>query len=214
MSGVLGSRHTPSSFPSPLPQITNDRATGRPVVGDLFADFDFERLPDAVNQPTFARLSAFLRDDMGRSDLIPAQPQTMRQLVEDMKKVNTSRTLCWLLAAEDAVAASASDAMGEFGSTRRVFARCAPAVVAKVDRALEMEEDVAVPPEVRSRPGLRDWLRGLGLENLEPVLQDIAESPLDVKAGFEAGLLDREMLVAKGFKLLQAARLELEAKKL
>ena len=85
---------------------------------------------------------------------------------------------------------------------------------AKVDRALEMEEDVAVPPEVRSRPGLRDWLRGLGLENLEPVLQDIAESPLDVKAGFEAGLLDREMLVAKGFKLLQAARLELEAKKL
>ena len=192
-------------------------------MGDLFADFDFERLPDAVNQPTFARLSAFLRDDMGRSDLIPAQPHTVRQLVEDMKRFNTSRTLCWLLAAEDA-AASASDAMAEFGSTQRVFARCAPAVAAKVDRALEMmaeadaaedaAEDAAAPPGDESALELGEWLRGLQLQDMEAVLQEIAASPLDVKAGFEAGMLDKDMLVAKGFKLLQAVRLELEAKKL
>ena len=217
----MSSVHAIPPLPSPLPQITNDRATGRPVVGDLFADAGlFDRLPDAVNQPTFAWLSAFLRDDMGRSDLIPAQPHTVRQLVEDMKKFNTSRTLCWLLAAEDAVAASASDAMAEFGSTQRVFARCAPAVAAKVDTALEMmaeadaAEDAAAPRGDGSALGLGEWLRGLRLQSLEPVLQEIADSPLDIKLGFEAGHLSTGVLVEMGVKRLPALRLESEARKL
>lgn len=117
-----------------------------------------------------------------------------------------------LLAAENA--AAASDATTEVGSTQRIFARCASAVAAKVDKALEMEEDAAAPRGAGSGPRLGDWLRDLQLQDMEPVLQEIAASPLDIKLGFEAGLLNSEMLVAQGFNKLQVARLGVEAKKL
>jgi hypothetical protein len=58
--------------------------SGRPVVGDLFASFDFGQLPNAVNRPTYERLRAFLRDDLKQPGLVPAE-MTVRAVVDDIK---------------------------------------------------------------------------------------------------------------------------------
>jgi hypothetical protein len=99
-------------------------------VGNLFASFDFDQLPNVVNMPAYERLCAFLRD-LKRAELVPPA-LSVRAVVEAIKKFNTSGTLCWLLARDPSGSRTAQAGLGDFGATQRVFAHCAPAIFAKV----------------------------------------------------------------------------------
>lgn len=107
------------------------------MVANLFKSFSCAQLPDAVNRPTYDRLCAFLRDDLKRGDLVPDEPETVRHVIEAIMKF-TRNTLCWLLASS-----GTADPMADFGLKQRVFARCAPAVLAQVEKAVK---EFAEPP--------------------------------------------------------------------
>ena len=196
--------------------------SGGPVVGDLFQKFDFGQLPNAVNMPTYDRLCAFLRDDLKRAELVPPL-SSVREVVEDIKKFNTSGTLCWLLAQETQGAANAQDAMGAFGSAQRVFAHCAKAVFAKVEMAVAAiprenpaGRATAVGSGARSAssaaaPGNGDllpWLEVRRLERVAPALQALDVCSVDeLFFGVERGLVTPNELVANGASMLAAMRL-------
>lgn len=102
-------------------------------MGDLFADFDFDQLPNAVNQPTYDRLCRFLQTGLSQAHLVPPV-MTVRAIVDSVKKFNTSATLCWLLAGGVGGEKSEwDDGLDAFGLTQRVFAQCAGAVLKKVE---------------------------------------------------------------------------------
>lgn len=126
------------------------------MISDLFATFDMAQLPNAVNEPTLARLTRFIHEDLRKPDVQPIR-YTVRELVNELCKFNTSGTLCWLLttttleypAQQDAphgtsglaVANGGSDtttdvAMRKMAATQRVFAHCARPVVAQVEAVL------------------------------------------------------------------------------
>lgn len=143
-------------------QVASD-AAGRIVIADLFATFDMTRLPDAVNAPTLARLTRFIHDRLGYSDVEPTR-YTVRELVTELCKFNTSGTLCWTMAGgtpgqhhagsgahggtpghdgthggtQTAVsrATTTGNAMNEMASAQRVFAHCAQPVVEQVETVL------------------------------------------------------------------------------
>jgi hypothetical protein len=114
-------------------------------VGDLFADFDFDQLPDAVNQPTYDRLCHFLQSGLKQADLVPPV-MTVRAIVNSIKKFNTSATLCWLLAGGVGGERSAwDDGLDAFGLTQRVFAQCAGAVLKRVQATVAAATSAAEP---------------------------------------------------------------------
>lgn len=96
--------------------------------------------------PTYERLCDFLRDDLKRPELAPA-PLSVREVVKAIKKFNTSGTLCWLLAREMSGGSDAEEGLSDLGSTQRVFAHCAKAVIAKVEAAVAVtvRPDTAPP---------------------------------------------------------------------
>ena len=195
-------------------QITAD-PSGRPVVGDLFTSFDFGRLPDIVNIPTHERLCAFVCDDLKRPELAPAK-RTVRGVVEDIKKINTSNTLCWVLAKELRGSSEGQDGgLGDFGSAQRVFAHCAKAVADKVEAAAaEQRADTPRERVATTSYGLGQWLRALQLDEFESILRQIgAVDAQDVRDGFACGHITQEMLEAEGLKPLRVMRLRREASK-
>lgn len=197
------------------PQITSS-ASGRPVVGDLFATFDFDQLPNAVNMPTYDRLCAFLRDDLRRPELLPP-PISVRDVVEAIKKFNTSKTLCWVVAQETSggAAAAQDDGLGDFGSTQRIFAHCAKPVLERVEEAVRLvARSTATAHAQGSVHDLGRWLEALKLSDFEPALRMLgAEDAHDVRDGFAEGAITKEMLEARGMKPLRIIRLQREAGK-
>lgn len=196
-------------------------SSGRPVVGDLFATFDFEQLPDAVNTRTYDRLCAFLRDDLKREELVPPA-MTVREVVEAIKKYNTSGTLCWIVAQETSGSGTGTgkqDGLGDFGSTQRVFAHCAKAVFAKVEVAMAavVAATALVTPvaQVGSATGpgapvdLAQWLASQDLHHLAVPLQKLGVYMLkDLSYAIEQGDVTAEALVEAGAESrIQARRL-------
>lgn len=166
-------------------------ATGQLVVHDLFATFDMARLPNVTNAPTLARLTRFIHEDLGQSELQPAR-YTVRELVSELCKFNTSGTLCWNLAATSkghrlqrsaphgdrsrTLPASLRDttadvAMAEMAATQRIFAHCAQPVVMQVENVLAEESTVsaaALPaPTPRAPPSPANKAASKGKELTE-----------------------------------------------
>lgn len=205
-------------------------------MGDLFASFNFDELPNAVNMPTYQRLCAFLRDNMKRADLVPPA-MSVREVIEAIKKFNTSSTLCWHVARGASGGVSATQVgLGDFDSTQRVFAHCAKAVFTKVETTVAELERLPVPCDPKSTvaarmaalpladgataaPGsvgvvqdLGKWLHSQQLDEFEPVLRNLgAVDAHDVRAGFATGAITRELLEAEGFLLLRIIRLQRKA---
>lgn len=123
---------------------------GQATISNLFTTFDFGQLPDIVNQPTLDRLREFVAGDLNRKDIV-IDPLTVRELVDEICKFNSSNTLCWelahahsgpkLAAAPPMYAAAAADsidaAIKDTGDLHRVFARCAQPVKDEVTWVLE-----------------------------------------------------------------------------
>ena len=186
------------------------------MIGDLFSSFDFSKLPDKVNEPTYHRLCTFLRSDLHRIDLVPER-KTVRQVVEDVMRFNTSGTLCWLLGGEQA--ASDVDSMeasaSQFGYTQRIFARCAKAVFAKVEAAAEIAtqtgrtqggEDEPASPATGEE--LLDWLTERKLQRLEAPLHALDVCSLeDLFFGVKEGFVTQNELINNGASKLAASRL-------
>jgi hypothetical protein len=190
------------------PQITVSPA-GCPVVGNLFTAFDFGQLPNVVNGPTYDRLCAFLRKDMKRDDLVPPA-MSVRDVVEDIKKFNTSGTLCWALDQETTAGSTAvQDGLRDFGATQRVFAHCAKPVVAKVEAAVAM-----MPARMSSTSGdLAEWLASQDLLDFARPLKTLGARVLkDLAFGVREGDITVESLIEAGAgSRLQARRLIREA---
>lgn len=182
-------------------------------MGDLFDSFDFDRLPNAVNMPTYVRLCAFLREDLKCAELVPS-PLSVREVVEAIKKFNTSGTLCWLLAQETWVSSSAlQDGLGDFGSTQRVFAHCAKAVSERVETAVATIAKEEAQADRASGQGdggsLEQWLAGHNLTALIVSLQKLGVHVLeDLPFGIREGDITVDALVDAGaMSRLQARRL-------
>lgn len=202
---------------------------GHPVVGDLFASFDFDRLPDAVNKPTYNRLCTFLRDDLRRADLAPPR-MSVREVVDAIKMYNTSGTLCWAMTREPGGGGDAvQDELSNFGSTQRVFAHCAKAVFAKVEMAVAAiareKPDVTamsiVAPMATSESisgygksgDLAQWLASHDLHDLTYPLNTLGARVLkDLVFGVREGDITVESLIEAGAESrLQTKRLMREA---
>jgi hypothetical protein len=205
-------------------------------VGSLFASFDFDQLPNVVNLPTYERLCTFLRDDLKRAELVPRR-MSVRKVVDAIKMYNTSGTLCWRVVQEmHDGAEAAQDGMGDFGSTQRVFAHCAKAVLAKVEAAVaalrrrptvvttaaagSVNTGAAVlvtvapgttasPASVGAVQGLEQWMSSHDLLHLGGPLQTLGVFVLkDLPFGIAEGDITVESLVDAGVKSrLQARRL-------
>jgi hypothetical protein len=139
---------------------------------------------------------------------------TVRAVVEDIKKFNTSGTLCWLLANEQSGGGGgARDGMGDFGSTQRVFAHCAKAVFDKVEAAVALAAigRGVLPPTQVWTPGdnLEQWLADHNLAAFLAPLQTLGVHVLeDLAFGVAEGDITVDSLVAAGAKSrLQARRL-------
>ena len=203
-------------------------------MSDLFASFDFDRLPNAVNMPTYERLCAFLRDDLKRAELVPPV-MSVREVIDAIKTYNTSDTKCWAVAQETSGGGSATqDGLGDFGSTQRVFAHCAKAVFTQVEEAVAAlgrppaaaspvstaaTDPVTMVADAAAAPGsvgvvqdLSNWLQSLQLDEFEPVLRKLgAVDAHDIRDGFAAGAITSDMLEAEGLLLLRIMRLQRKA---
>jgi len=201
--------------------------SGRPVVGDLFANFDFNQLPNTVNTPTYNRLCAFLRNDLELPELVPPCA-SVRDVGEAIKKFNTSKTLCWVVARETSGGGTAvqDDGLGDFGSTQRVFAhwRAEPVFERVEMAAARVTPTAAISTATTQLQGsaaavgadvVRDlgrWLQAVKLSDFEPALRKLgAEDAHDVRDG---GAITKEVLEAEGLKILRIIRLQREAGKM
>jgi hypothetical protein len=218
----------PLEICAPPLQITVSPSPGRPVVGDLFANFDFNQLPNTVNTPTYNRLCAFLRNDLELPELVPPCA-SVRDVGEAIKKFNTSKTLCWVVAREMSGGGTGAqdDGLGDFGSTQRIFAHCAEPVLERVEMAAaRMTPTAATSTATTQLQGsaaavgadvvhdLGRWLQAVKLSDFEPALRKLgAEDAHDVRDGFAAGAITKEVLEAEGLKTLRIIRLQREAGK-
>lgn len=169
------------------------------MIQDLFATFDMARLPNAVNAPTLARLTRFVHDDLGFHNVEPTH-YTVRELVSELCKFNTSGTLCWTLAGSTQSGGAphggpssfhsgvrrdvtTDTAMSEMASAQRVFAHCAQPVVKQVESVLAQVQPVAPPvtpkppvplPTASGDEELSEWLKRLRFDNVTSALDGIA----------------------------------------
>lgn len=200
------------------------------------------KLPNTVNEPTLARLTRFIHDDLGQRSVHPPH-YTVRELVDELCKFNTSRTLCWTLVGVPAGGAprkhdpsnghggtqsslsrdlTTDVAMDEMAATQRVFARCAQPVVSQVESALT-ETTVLQPSPVRPKSvagssnmskdqRLSDWLERLEFEEIKPALDGVS-SLLDVHFLVAEGDLTAADLEAQGLPKITVRRFLREVKK-
>lgn len=183
-------------------------------------------LPNAVNEPTLARLARFIHEDLGYSDVEPTR-YTVRELICELCKFNTSGTLCWVLSGSTRSRSRAShggrgasqstvsddttrNAMNEMASAQRVFARCAQPVVEQVESVLASAEPPAphvvpvapVPLVPQSTPCTSSFLDEEVRDWLKRLRFEMFESAL----GGASSLLDLHFLVTD--RELTAASLE------
>lgn len=213
-------------------------ATGQVVIHDLFATFDMIQLPDAVNEPTLKRLTRFVRDHLGYQNMKPTR-YTVRELVSELCKFNTSGTLCWTLAESTCGGgapdgghsstppamrgdASTDSAMSGMASTQRVFAHCAQPVVKQVESVLAKAQPTASPgapkPSVVQKPSssldkeLVEWLKRLRFEDFRPALVGIS-SLLDLHFVITEGELSAGHLEEYGLPKFTVKRFIREVQK-
>lgn len=142
----------------------------------------------------------------------------MRQVVDAIMKFNTKNTLCWLLASSGSAYA---DPLAEFGLTQRVFARCAPAVLAQVEIAVKESaspavgnsqaavSSAAVSAAASAGSDLAQWLAAKKFVQFEAPLQTLGVFVLDdLVFGVKEGDISADALVDAGVaSRLQARRL-------
>jgi len=123
-------------FDASVAQVFEDNH-GVPHIRNLFVDFDMTSLPDAINGPTQTRLNRFLRDDLKLA--ITAPELTVRGIVAEMMKFNTSGTLCWDVFERNSHGGVKTPSLMQTTSAqvelRRVASRCAAYVFTKVEEA-------------------------------------------------------------------------------
>lgn len=117
------------------------------MVGNLFAVLHQEPyvVPDAINEPTLARLEEVVTEHLGLSkDII--KHFTVRKIVDEICRFNSSQTLCWDLVGSSshggATTSSLHLSLQQSGALQRVFALCAEPVVNKVETVLEQHPDL------------------------------------------------------------------------
>lgn len=145
------------------------------------------------------------------------EAQTVREVLNAIMKFNTSSTLCWLLASSGS--AANADPLAEFGLTQRVFARCAPAVLAQVERAVKESAPAAVSNnETETASGaagsestgdLSQWLAAKNFVRFEAPLLELGVLVLDdLIFGVKGGDISVDALMGAGAaSQLQAKRL-------
>lgn len=177
----------------------------------LFEELEEVELPDVVHEPTYQRMQRFLRQSLGREDIVPER-LTVRALVAELCKFNTSGTLCWRLAKGDSAGskphgAAVEQSVQAIGDAQRVFALCAAPVKARVVEVLEELQRQPAVISARSPPAaldwrtlsLEQWLTQLGYANLLAPLRALgAETVKDVLIAVDKGFLTTERLAGQG----------------
>lgn len=113
----------------------SETAFGIPEIAKVFKECPPDHFPNAVNEPTYARLALFLREEL---NILSEPPRlTVRELVAQMYKF-LSGMLAWdLLQSElDVPLSRDSIMMAVHGQNvlRRVFERCVDKVLPRIEK--------------------------------------------------------------------------------
>lgn len=102
-------------------------------------------LPDVVNRPTLTRLEEVVTENLGLSKDIIKQHFTVRKIVEEICKFNSSSTLCWdfmCRTSHNGTASMLRQGQRQNHALRRVFALCAEPVVKKVNQVVKQHPEL------------------------------------------------------------------------